>query len=240
MKVERALEAALKLYPLVARTNKNLKEIGEISDEPQPEVDLLVDRRTGEIRIQVGGDSGEGYDPDNEASMRNLEAVLNKAADLSDKLANTVRALDKTAKAADLIGFVLPSGQAMKAVRMTLAGGSGKVRALWAGVTSFFGGGAAKTGQTVLGKYPDYITLADELGARRFNIPTDIWNKMSKAEQWAANQKFLDRLIARGDEIVLSNPIKNLSGVTGSFRQELNYLFSKGFTLNKEGTRLIK
>jgi hypothetical protein len=32
----------------------------------------------------------------------------------------------------------------MKAVRMSLAGGSGKVRALWTGVVSFFGGGAAK------------------------------------------------------------------------------------------------
>jgi hypothetical protein len=34
----------------------------------------------------------------------------------------------------------------MKAVRMTLAGGSGKVRALWAGVVSFFGGGASSGG----------------------------------------------------------------------------------------------
>jgi hypothetical protein len=75
--------------------------------------------------------------------MRTLESVLNEVADVSDKLANTVRALDKTAKGADLIGFVLPSGQAMKAVRMSLAGGSGKVRAMWSGVVSFFGGGAS-------------------------------------------------------------------------------------------------
>ena len=33
------------------------------------------------------------------------------------------------------------------------------------------------------------------LGARRFNIPDKIWNKMTKIEQWNANKKFLDRLI---------------------------------------------
>lgn len=69
---------------------------------------------------------------------------------------------------------------------------------------------ATKTGTTVLGKYPDYVNLASELNARRFNIPTDIWNKMTSAEQWTANVKFLDRTIARGDKIILSNPVKDI------------------------------
>ncbi len=50
----------------------------------------------------------------------------------------------------------------------------------------------------VLGKYPDYINLADDLVARRFNVPDWVWNGMSDAERWAANQRFLDRAIARG------------------------------------------
>ena len=99
---------------------------------------------------------------------------------------------------------------------------------------------ASKTGKSVLGKYPDYIKLADELGAKRFSIPTHIWNKMSKAEQWAANRKFLDRMIARGDDIILSNPVKDLNNVSGAFRQELDYLIEQGFRLSEDGTRLIR
>lgn len=63
---------------------------------------------------------------------------------------------------------------------------------------------------------------------------------MTKTEQWAANQKFLDRVIARGDDIVLSNPVKNIDDVTGAFRHELNYLIGKGFRLNSDGSRMIK
>jgi hypothetical protein len=89
-------------------------------------------------------------------------------------------------------------------------------------------------------KFPEYRRLADEIGAKRFNIPAGQWNKMSSAEQWAANQKFLDRAIARGDEIILSNPVKKVSDVSGSLRKELDYLSEKGFKLNKDGTRMIR
>lgn len=99
---------------------------------------------------------------------------------------------------------------------------------------------AAKTGQTVLGKYPDYINFAKQLGARVFDIPMGIWDKMSDAEKWAANVKFLDRLIARGDEIILSNPVKNVNEVTGSFRKELDYLIQQGYRLSEDGTRMTK
>ena len=97
-----------------------------------------------------------------------------------------------------------------------------------------------KAGKTVLGKFPDYINLAGEIGANKFNIPTKIWNKMSKTEQWRANKKFLDRMIERGDEIILSNPIKNLDDVSGVFRQELDYLIEQGYRLNDDGTEMIR
>ena len=95
-------------------------------------------------------------------------------------------------------------------------------------------------GKTVLGKFPDYLKLADEIGAKKFSIPTEIWNKMSPAEQWAANQKFLDRAILRGDDILLSNPVKNINDVSGAFRQELDYLINKGYKLNFDGTKMLK
>jgi RHS repeat-associated protein len=97
-----------------------------------------------------------------------------------------------------------------------------------------------KAGKTVLGKFPDYTRLADAIGAKRFSIPPSVWDKMTKAEQWAANQKFLDRIIARGDEIILSNPVKEIKNVSGAFRKELDYLIDKGFKLIEDGTRLSK
>jgi len=42
--------------------------------------------------------------------------------------------------------------------------------------------------------------LSDQLNARRFQIPPDVWGNMNEAERWAANQKFLDRTIGRVDE----------------------------------------
>ena len=98
---------------------------------------------------------------------------------------------------------------------------------------------AAKGGVTVLGHYPSYTKLAGQLGAKRFNIPTNIWNKMTASQKWAANQKFLDRMILRGDNIRLSTPLNQVK--PGSFYQkELNYLFNKGYKVSSDGLWLIK
>ena len=74
----------------------------------------------------------------------------------------------------------------------------------------------------------------------KFEIPTKIWNKMSPAELWAANKKFLDRTISRGDDILLSNPVKNLDEVDGYFRRELDYLINQGYRLTNDGGRLVR
>jgi hypothetical protein len=96
----------------------------------------------------------------------------------------------------------------------------------------------AKAGTTVLGRFPDYLNLADKLNANRFDIPTEVWNRMTSEQQWAANQKFLDLRIQTGDEILLATPLDEVK--PGSFfERELNYLFSRGYTLNEDGTRLI-
>ena len=98
----------------------------------------------------------------------------------------------------------------------------------------------ALTHTTVLGKFPDYLKLSDEIGAARFSMPTQVWNKMTSAQQWAANQKFLDRAISRGDNIILSNPVKSIDEATGSYGRELRYLADKGFKLNNDGTRMVR
>ncbi|MEI6697263.1 MAG: hypothetical protein WCO13_14510 [Bacteroidota bacterium] len=63
---------------------------------------------------------------------------------------------------------------------------------------------------------------------------------MSAAEKLGANTKFLDRMIMRGDKIILSNPVLDINKVSGAFRQELDYMIGKGFRLNSKGTQLIK
>jgi RHS repeat-associated protein len=98
---------------------------------------------------------------------------------------------------------------------------------------------AAKKGTTVLGHYPQYVKVAETIGARIFQIPTKIWNKMSSVEQWVANQKFLDRMILRGDNIRLATPLNQVK--PGSFFQkELNYLFDKGYKVSSDELWLVK
>lgn len=61
---------------------------------------------------------------------------------------------------------------------------------------------------------------------------------MSGAEQWAANQKFLDRMVVRGDDIVLATPLDKVR--PGSyFARELEYLAAKGYRPSADGTKLI-
>ncbi len=62
---------------------------------------------------------------------------------------------------------------------------------------------------------------------------------MSEAERWGANQKFLDRMISRRDEIILATPLDKVR--PGSyFARELEYMGSKGYVPSADGTRLIR
>lgn len=42
----------------------------------------------------------------------------------------------------------------------------------------------ATRGVSVLGHFPAYSEKAAEIGARRFNIPPEVWARMSAAERW--------------------------------------------------------
>ena len=55
----------------------------------------------------------------------------------------------------------------------------------------------------------------------------------------AANTRFLDRMILRGDNIRLATPLSKVK--PGSFYQkELNYLFDKGYKVSSDGLWLVK
>jgi RHS repeat-associated protein len=98
-----------------------------------------------------------------------------------------------------------------------------------------------KSHAIVIGHYPDYENAAKKLGVRYFNVPTPIWKAMPGPEKWAANQRFLDRAIARGDDIILATPLERLQPGQGAYyKQELDYLFGKGYVVSPDGRHLIK
>ena len=95
----------------------------------------------------------------------------------------------------------------------------------------------------VIGKFknsPNYLHVAENLRAQAFDVPPSIFAKLSETQQWAANQKFLDRAIARGGDFLLDKPIKDISSASGGLRKELNYLSDKGFKLSPDGWRMTK
>jgi RHS repeat-associated protein len=93
-------------------------------------------------------------------------------------------------------------------------------------------------GLRTLGHYPDYVDLAGTTGAKHFSVPDDVWDKMSPAQQWAANRKFLDRGIANGDTFLLATPV-DVMRTNSWYAEELNYLMSRGYTFNSAGNAMI-
>jgi RHS repeat-associated protein len=98
---------------------------------------------------------------------------------------------------------------------------------------------AANRGVTVLGHHPGYIQYAERIGARYFKtIPQDIAERMGREGLRAANTRFLDRLIARGDIVELSTPAA-LARAGSTFAWELQYLQSHGYRLTVDGMRML-
>lgn len=108
-------------------------------------------------------------------------------------------------------------------VAAALRGAFSATRTALAGLKGLFTskGSGNGSGVTVIGSYPQYTQLAQKMGANYFSMPAEEWAQMTPAEQWAANQAFLDDAIARGDTFVFSNDF----APAGSFyEQELQYL----------------
>ncbi len=138
------------------------------------------------------------------------------------------------------VGTILGLASSGGATAAEVGASKGVAKATANGVSKIADEAFASNGVTVLGKYPDYLNIASELGANKFQIPAKIWNSMSAAEQWAANMKFLDRAIGRGDVIVLSNRVTDINKVSGAFRQELDYLINRGYRLSSDGLKMVK
>ena len=82
-------------------------------------------------------------------------------------------------------------------------------------------------GVTVLGHYPLYVRISDKLGARNFEVPTANWAILGRVGQWRENRFFLDRTIARGEQVVLSHPPR-VAKPGSAYDRELRHLRSRG------------
>jgi hypothetical protein len=99
--------------------------------------------------------------------------------------------------------------------------------------------GADASTITVLGRYPYYVNLAEQLGADYFQVDPAEWDAMSAEEQWAANRNFLDQAIARGDNFLLSTGLNSARSGTW-FLREIRYLMYQGYTFDSTGYWMIK
>ncbi len=100
------------------------------------------------------------------------------------------------------------------------------------------------SGKTVLGHAKgvdiDYRTLAKQQGASYFDLG-EIWGQMVANGQdvWSINRMFLDKVAAKGDDIILNVTRKNVR--KGSYlEKEIDYLTSKKGYIWKNNTTLVK
>lgn len=85
-------------------------------------------------------------------------------------------------------------------------------------------------GVTVIGHYPFYVRLSDTLGARHFEVSTATWAMLGRGSQWRENRYFLDRTMARGEQVVLSHRPR-VAKPGSAYDRELRYLRSRGVTI---------
>ena len=120
---------------------------------------------------------------------------------------------------------------------LPLSGGMGMTGAAvgWASrgsTTAVAGSGAASTSagvaDRVIGHHPQYLQVAEAIGAKYFNIPSAQWNAMSESARWAANKGFLDQGIKEGAEFVLATRRTDIR--SGSIlAREVKYLLEQGY-----------
>ena len=101
-------------------------------------------------------------------------------------------------------------------------------RELPQGVKALAEANITRSGKTVLGHFPGYITKARARGASYFDIGK-AWDRLTDAQRWAANRHFLDKITAARDQVFLSIP-KKLIRPNSSLAREVDYLIrEKGY-----------
>lgn len=90
----------------------------------------------------------------------------------------------------------------------------------------------AVVGVTVLGHYPLYARVSDKLGARHLEVSSATWAILGSVGRWRENRYFLDRTLARGDQVVLSHP-PAFAKPGSALDRELRYLRTNGVMVDR-------
>jgi hypothetical protein len=79
-----------------------------------------------------------------------------------------------------------------------------------------------------------YARVGMKSGGRHFYVPAAHYERMSKVDQWRANQRFLDRQVARGYRFRLATRIHQAR--PGSiYAREIAHLRNRGYEVTKNG-----
>jgi hypothetical protein len=96
----------------------------------------------------------------------------------------------------------------------------------------------AVIGRYIKGNPASYEQIGSGVGANIFNMDPNIYIQLSEAQQLAANQEFLDKIIANRWYVYLTTP-PDLAREGTSFWNELQFLFNNGYTISPDGKWLI-
>ncbi len=104
-------------------------------------------------------------------------------------------------------------------------------------------GGATQSGNfirgmTVLGRYPGYIENAQSAGASFFSL-SKLGNLLPRSLVWQLNKRFLDRAVARGDQIVLARPFNPVNDAGTWLADEIAYLSSRYGYILSDGITMV-
>ena len=102
-----------------------------------------------------------------------------------------------------------------------------------------FLGIATGSSATVLGRYPVYLEYASKVNANVFCIAKNVWNSMSEAARWAANQAFLYKAVQAGQKFTLTSNAYTAKPGT-YFYKEIQFLLNHGYKIVEYGWAMIK
>jgi RHS repeat-associated protein len=99
--------------------------------------------------------------------------------------------------------------------------------------------GAARQGiGAVIGHYDaGYAKVGRDLRVAVFDIPKEIWDRLTPEQRTRANQVFLDGVIERGVavQVVTNGPVR----IPSILKWEIDYLLNKGYKWNEAGDTLL-
>jgi RHS repeat-associated protein len=116
-----------------------------------------------------------------------------------------------------------------------LEAGLAKLAGAFAGETGLL---ATSVTSRVIGHYPEYIQLGEQIGAKTFSVPMNVWRAMSTDAQWAANVKFLDRGINEGAAFILAVGEDGINAGS-TLEREIDYLVEHNYVWDQSHTQLI-